>query len=479
MKNFIDDNFLLETEFARKLYHNYAKEMPIIDFHCHLPVEEIAEDRKFKNLTQLWIEGDHYKWRAMRALGIEEKYITGDSSDEEKFQKWAETIPYTMRNPLYHWTHLELKRYFGIDEILNGNSAKRIYEECNKLLAKPEFSTRNLLKKMNVKVVCTTDDPASDLRHHRHIAEDGFPVTILPTFRPDNFLNIEAEGFVKYLEEITTGTDMEVLDFHSLLKVVQSRVDYFHNHGCRLSDHGLDYAYSEDFTEDSVNSIFEKRLNGKKIDSSEALIYKSGLMFHLGKMYAEKNWSMQLHLGPVRDTNSRMLEKIGINAGVDSIGDFLQAKPLAKFLDSLDRIRKLPKTILYNVNPSDNEVMSTMAGNFMGDTPKGKIQHGSAWWFLDQKDGMERQLNSLSNMGLLSCFVGMLTDSRSFLSVPRHEYFRRILCNLFGNDIQKKELPEDMEWIGKIIQDICYLNAKEYFNFPVAAKVVKVGTVAE
>ncbi len=471
MKNFIDDDFLLETEAAKRLYHDYAKDMPIIDYHCHLPVEDIANDRRFKNLTELWIEGDHYKWRAMRALGIEEKYITGDSTDEEKFEKWAETIPYTLRNPLYHWTHLELQRYFGIHDILNPSNAKKIYNQCNSMISTPAYSSRNLLRKMNVKVVCTTDDPADDLNHHRKIAEDNFEVQILPTFRPDNLLNIEEAGFNDYLNVISEKSQVEITDLTSLLKAVENRIDHFHQHGCRLSDHGLECACAEDFTDEKLNDILKKKLNNKEINSSEALIYKSGLLFYLGKFYTARNWAMQLHLGPIRDTNSRMLKKIGANAGVDSIGDFQQAKPLAKFLDSLDQENSLPKTILYNVNPAENEVMATMAGNFMGDTQKGKVQHGSAWWFLDQKDGIEKQLNTISNMGLLSCFVGMLTDSRSFLSVPRHEYFRRILCNLFGNDIRNKELPEDYEWIGKIIQDICYHNANEFFEFPENVKL--------
>lgn len=448
------------------MYREYAANMPILDYHCHLPVEEIADDKKFTNLTQIWINGDHYKWRAMRTLGIEEKYITGDGTDEEKFQKWAETIPYTMRNPLYHWTHLELKRYFGVDELLNGENAKRIYDHCNQLLATKEFSARNLLRKMNVKVVCTTDDPASELKHHRRIAEDGFEVKILPTFRPDRLLAIEHKKFGSYITRISGRAQLEITGFTSLLKVIENRIDFFHEHGCRLSDHGLDYAHSEDFSAEGLEHILSKRLAGEEITASEILEYRAGLMFHMGKMYAAKKWAMQLHLGPVRDVNTTLLEKIGINAGVDSIGDFPQAKPLGKFLDSLNREGALPKTILYNVNSADNDVLATMAGNFMSDSQKGKIQHGSAWWFLDQKDGIEKQLNAISNMGLLSSFVGMLTDSRSFLSMTRHEYFRRILCNLFGNDIQRKELPEDIEWIGKLIKDICYYNAQEYFDFP-------------
>ncbi|MCF4101092.1 glucuronate isomerase [Gillisia sp. M10.2A] len=468
MKNFIDDNFLLETEYAQKLYHDYAKSLPIIDYHCHLSVEEIANDRKFSNLSELWIEGDHYKWRAMRTLGIQEKYITGTSTAKEKFEKWAATIPYTLRNPLYHWTHLELQRYFGITTTLNESNAIKIYNQCNDLIATPAFSARNLLKKMNVEVVCTTDDPADDLNYHKQIADDNFEVKILPTFRPDSLLGIEEDNFNSYLKIISEKTSIEIDDFSSLLKAIESRIEYFHAHGCRLSDHGLDRAFSENFTPESLDIIFKKKLRNEKLDDIQIKVYKSGLLFHLGKLYASKNWTMQLHLGPLRDTNTRMLKKIGLNAGVDSIGDFEQAKPLAKFLDSLNSENSLPKTILYNLNPADNEVMATMAGNFMGNTQKGKVQHGAAWWFLDQKDGIEKHLNTISNMGLISCFVGMLTDSRSLLSMPRHEYFRRILCNLFGNDIQKKELPEDIEWIGKIIQDICYYNAKEYFNFPEA-----------
>ncbi|WZL89808.1 glucuronate isomerase [Salinimicrobium sp. 3283s] len=465
MKNFIDADFLLETNHARKLYHDFAKSMPLIDYHCHLSAKDIAKNRIFENLTQLWIEGDHYKWRAMRALGIEEKYITGEASDREKFRKWAATIPYTLMNPLYHWTHLELKRYFGVDEILNTSNAEEVYDHCNSLISTPEFSVRNLLRKMNVEVVCTTDDPADDLRYHREIAKDGFQIKILPTFRPDRFLGIEEAGFQTYLEKISAQTEIEIDDFESFLDAVKSRIDYFHEHGCRLSDHGLDCAFSEDFTDEALNRILNKRMSGELLETTEVLVFKSGVMYHLGKMYSEKNWTMQLHLGPIRNTNTRMLNNLGADAGVDSIGDFQQAKPLAKYLDSLDIINSLPRTILYNVNPSENEVMATMAGNFMGNSQKGKIQHGSAWWFLDQKDGIEKQLTTISNMGLVSCFVGMLTDSRSFLSFPRHEYFRRILCNYFGNAIEKKELPEDLEWIGKIVQDICYYNAKEYFDF--------------
>ncbi|MDX1469924.1 MAG: glucuronate isomerase [Flavobacteriaceae bacterium] len=466
MDSFIKDNFLLETDFAQDIYENFAKSLPIIDFHCHLPVEDIAKDRQFSNLTEVWLQGDHYKWRAMRSLGIPEEFITGTRSDEEKFIKYAETIPYALRNPLYHWSHLELERYFGITEILNKNSARRIYNKCNDLLSTPAYSARNLLKKMKVEVVCTSDDPLDDLRYHKQIASDDFEIRVLPTFRPDGLLNIEKGQFKAYITKLKEVSGVEIQDFKSLLIATKQRIDYFDEVGCRLSDHGLDYACSDDFSIAELDEIIAKKLNGEDINAEETSIYKSGLMHYLGKYYAEKNWVMQLHLGPIRNANSRLKDELGADAGVDSIGDFNQAVPLAKYLDGLEKKNLLPKTILYNVNPADNEVMATMAGNFMSDTPKGKIQHGSAWWFLDQKDGIEKQLNAISNMGLLSCFVGMLTDSRSLLSYPRHEYFRRVLCNLFGNDVSRNELPEDREWIGKIVADICYSNAKEYFNFP-------------
>lgn len=466
MKSFIQNNFLLKTEIAENLYHNFAKQLPIIDFHCHLSVEDIANDRQFNNLTEVWIHGDHYKWRAMRAFGIPEEFITGDKSDEEKFIKYAEMIPYAMRNPLYHWSHLELERYFGITEILNENSAKRIYKKSNDLLGTPAYSARNLLTKMKVEVVCTSDDPVDDLKYHKQIAEENFEVKILPTFRPDKLLNIESDSFKTYIEKLAQVSGLTIQNFEDLLEATKLRIDYFHEVGCRLSDHGLNYACSEDFSMQEIDVILDKKRKGNNLNDNEVTKYKSALMHHLGMYYAEKSWVMQLHLGPVRNVNSSLLNKLGENAGVDSIGDFRQAEPLGRYLDRLEKENSLPKTILYNVNPADNEVMATMAGNFMSNTPKGKIQHGSAWWFLDQKDGIEKQLNAISNMGLLSCFVGMLTDSRSILSYPRHEYFRRVLCNLFGNDVAENELPEDMEWIGKIVQDVCYFNAKEYFNFP-------------
>lgn len=470
MKKFIHDDFLLETDYAKELYHNYAKNQPIIDFHCHLPVNEIAANRSFTNMTQIWVEGDHYKWRAMRALGIEERYITGNATDEEKFQKWAETVPYTLRNPLYHWTHMELSRYFEMDKILSPKTADQIYGACNEKLRSSDFSTQNLLRRMNVEVVCTTDDPLDNLSDHAKLDNSDFSTKVLPTFRPDGLINIEKPGFSDYLKRLSEITEIDVTDFESLKEAIGQRIDFFHAHGCRLSDHGLSHAFGETFTPDEINRIIQLSLKGKAISGKEVAQYKSAVMHSLGVFYAKKNWVMQLHLGPIRDNNQAVLSKIGINAGVDSIGDYQQAEQLASFLNQLNNSDSLPKTILYNSNPSDNEVFATMAGNFTGEGIKSKVQFGAAWWFLDQKDGIEDQLDILSNMGLLSCSVGMLTDSRSFLSFPRHEYYRRILCNLLGNDLKSGLLPNDMEWIGQIIKDITYNNAKAFFQFPSVVK---------
>lgn len=466
MKKFIHDDFLLETEYAKELYHDYAKDQPIIDYHCHLPANELAEDKEFENITKLWIEGDHYKWRAMRSLGVAEKYITGKGTDEEKFQKWAYTVPYTLRNPLYHWTHLELSRYFGIDGPLNPDSAGAIYHQCNAELKNPSFSARNLVHKMNVEIVCTTDDPLDDLSHHTELSKSDCPVKVLPTFRPDGLIDIEKVDFTDYLSTLSKMTGINITDFESLGEATKKRVDFFHGKGCRLSDHGLPYAYSLDYTEKEIDRILSKRLKEESISEKEIMQYKSAILYILGKLYAEKNWVMQLHLGPIRDTNKSILTKIGINAGVDSIGDYPQAEQLASLLNKLNNSDSLPKTILYNSNPSDNELFATMAGNFTGEGIKGKVQFGAAWWFLDQKDGIAEQLDVTSNMGLLSCSVGMLTDSRSFLSFPRHEYYRRVLCNILGNDLKAGLLPHDMKWIGKIVTDIAYNNAKEFFQFP-------------
>lgn len=465
IKPFLDDNFLLETRTAEVLYHEYAKNQPIIDYHCHLPPDEIAQDKNFANLTRIWLNGDHYKWRAMRTLGISEKYITGDADDFAKFQKWAETVPYTARNPLYHWTHLELRRYFDIEKLLKPASAKEIYDEASSLLNTPEYSVQSLLRKMNVEIVCTTDDPTDSLEHHQQIQNQTLDTKILPAFRPDKAILIENQGFNDYIQKLAQAADMEIKSFADLLEALQQRADFFDQMGCKLSDHGLEQVYAAEFTDAEADTIFKKKLGGQAISSAEATLYKSAMLYHLGKLYHTKGWTQQFHLGALRNNSARMMRQLGPDTGFDSIGDFDQASALAKFLNRLDTENALSKTILYNLNPRDNEVMATMIGNFNDGSIKGKMQFGSAWWFLDQKDGMEKQLNALSNMGLLSCFIGMLTDSRSFMSFPRHEYFRRLLCNLLGKDVHNGELPNDIEWLGGLVQDICYRNAKQYFNF--------------
>ncbi len=462
---FLGENFLLENDFAAELYHTFAKGLPIIDYHNHLPPQEIAEDRQFENITQIWLNGDHYKWRAMRANGVNEHFITGQASDWEKFEKWAETVPSTLRNPLFHWTHLELQRYFGIDVLLKKENAREVFDECNRLLQTPEFSVRNLLRKMKVEVVCTTDDPTDDLRWHRQIIGDGFEIKTLPTFRPDKAILIENEGFVAYIEKLGKSSNRTISTFQNLLDTLQNRVDFFHENGCRLSDHGLEQAYAEDYSDEEVAAIFKKRLSGQLVERQEALKFMSAMLVRLGRMYHAKGWVQQFHLGALRNQNSRLLGQLGPDTGFDSIGDFSQAKALGRLLNRLDSSNQLTKTILYNLNPRDNEVMATMAGNFNDGTVAGKMQYGSAWWFLDQLDGMEKQINTLSNMGLLSRFIGMLTDSRSFLSFPRHEYFRRLLCNLIGRDVHNGQLPDDTKWLGGIVEDICYRNAKGYFGF--------------
>jgi glucuronate isomerase len=466
MKKFIDENFLLTNATAETLYHQFAKDMPVIDYHCHLPPDQIAEDKNFANLTQVWLYGDHYKWRAMRANGIPEEYITGNRSDWEKFEKWAETVPYTLRNPLYHWTHLELQRYFDIYEILSPATAKKIYDECTAKLQTPEYSVRNLLRKMNVLTVATTDDPTDDLSYHQQIKADGFEVKILPAFRPDKAMNADnlyaLNIYISKLEEVA-GTDIQT--YEDYLAALKGRHDYFAANGCVLSDHGLEQLYAEKYKQEEVAEIFLKIRSGQSLGKKEILKFKSAMLFEFAIWDHEKNWVQQFHIGALRDNNSRMLQTLGPDTGLDSIGDFAQGKALSAFLNRLDSKNQLAKTIIYNLNPADNELIATMIGNFNDGTVAGKIQYGSAWWFLDQKEGMIRQINALSNMGLLSRFVGMLTDSRSFLSFPRHEYFRRILCNLLGEDIENGELPDDLAWVGKIVQDICYNNAKSYFNF--------------
>lgn len=471
MKKFLDQDFLLSTPTAQKLYHDFASRMPIIDYHCHLPPQQIAEDTRFENLTQVWLYGDHYKWRAMRTNGVHESYCTGDRSDWEKFQKWAETVPYTLRNPLYHWTHLELQRYFDIQNILNADTARKIYDECNAKLQGEDYSVRNLLRKMNVKLVCTTDDPIDSLEYHQKIKQDGFEIQILPAFRPDNAMNVsDPAKFVAYTKKLEATTNIAISSFDDFLYALQNRHDFFASMGCGVSDHGLEEIYADDFTGSEVDAIFNKVHAGKNLSEAEQRKFRSAMLIHFAEWDWEKGWVQQFHLGALRNNNSRMTNTLGPDTGWDSIGDFSQGRALAKFLDKLDNHNKLAKTILYNLNPADNELMATMIGNFNDGSSAGKIQWGSAWWFLDQKDGMTKQINTLSNMGLLSKFIGMLTDSRSFLSYPRHEYFRRILCNLFGEEIEKGELPNDIPWIGKVIEDICYYNARNYFNWQPEAK---------
>ncbi|QDO95196.1 glucuronate isomerase [Formosa sediminum] len=462
---FIHDNFLLENKYAEELYHNYSKNQPIIDYHNHLAPQQIADDVIFDSITKVWINGDHYKWRAMRTLGVNEQYITGKSSDKDKFLNWAKTVPYTMRNPLYHWTHLELKRYFDIDELLNETNAEKIWEETRIKLQSEAYSCRRLLKKVNAELVCTTEDPIDTLEHHHTLAKADYNVKVSTAFRPDKAIFISHKGYNEYLIALGNVAGVHINSFTSLCDALIKRIQFFHDSGCRLCDHGLDKIYFENYTENEVNSILLKQLEGQPITTTEAAKFQSAVLIFLCETYHEFGWVQQFHLGALRNNNSRMHSLLGPDTGWDSIGDYPQAQKLSAFLNALDSKNKLTKTIIYNLNPADNEVMATMIGNFNDGSIKGKIQWGSGWWFLDQKDGMTKQLNTLSNMGLISCFVGMLTDSRSFLSFPRHEYFRRILCNLLGDEIKRGELPNDMEWIGKLVSDISYNNAKNYFDF--------------
>lgn len=465
---FVHDDFLLHSDGAKRLYHDYAKPLPIIDYHSHLPPNEIADNRQFENLTQIWLQGDHYKWRAMRATGLNERFITGDASDWEKFEAWARAVPKTLRNPLYHFTHLELRRIFDIaDRLLNVETARSIWDDCASKLASPEFSARGLLSRMNVEVLCTTDDPTSDLQYHSAIRADSNVVTkVYPTFRPDRAMAIDnPTAFKSYLDELSSAARLPIERYEDFLAALRQRHDFFHAHGCRLADHGLPMIYADEYNEMKVAACFESLRNGVQLDFVAATEFKSAVLFELAQMNHARGWAQQFHMGVLRNTNSRMLRVSGPDTGFDSIGDSQLAQPLARFLDRLDTNGKLAKTILYNANPSDNEVLATMIGNFQDDTTAGKMQLGAAWWFLDQYDGITRQLDALSNMGLLSQFVGMLTDSRSFLSFARHEYFRRILCNLLGQEMQDGIIPTDFELVGELVRDVCYHNAKRYFSF--------------
>lgn len=471
MKSFMDENFLLQTETAQKLYHEHAAKMPIIDYHCHLIPKMVADDHKFKSLTEIWLGGDHYKWRAMRSNGINERFCTGkDTSDWEKFEKWAETVPYTFRNPLYHWTHLELKTAFGIDKLLNPQTAREIYDECNdKLLNDPNYTARGFMRRYHVETVCTTDDPIDSLEYHKAVKESGFEVKMLPTWRPDKCMAVEVPAnFRAYVEKLAEVSGVTINNFNDFVDAIQKRHDFFESMGCRLSDHGIEEFYAEDYTDAEIEAIFNKVYGGTSLSEIEILKFKSAMMYIFAVQDCESGWTQQFHYGAIRDNNSKMFKLLGPDTGFDSIGEFNTAKKCAKFLDKLNANDKLAKTILYNLNPCANEVLATMLGNFQDGSVAGKIQLGSGWWFLDQKDGMQKQMNALSVLGLLSRFVGMLTDSRSFLSYPRHEYFRRTLCNLVGTDIENGEIPYtgyEAERVNQMIEDICYNNAKNYFKF--------------
>ena len=469
MKKFMYENFLLQSETAEKLYHEHAAKMPIIDYHCHLIPQQVAEDKHFSSITEVWLGGDHYKWRAMRSNGVPERFCTGkDTTDWEKFEKWAETVPYTFRNPLYHWTHLELKTAFGIDKILNPKTAREIYDEANeKIKNDPSLSARGLMLKYNVETVCTTDDPVDSLEYHIKTRESGFKVKMLPTWRPDKAMAVEVPAnFRAYVEKLAEVSGVTISKFQDMLDALQKRHDFFAEQGCKLSDHGIEEFYAEDYTDAEINAIFDKVYAGNELSREEILKFKSCMMIKFAEMDYETSWAQQFHYGAIRDNNTKMFNLLGPDTGFDSIGQFTTAKAMSKFLNKLTMEGKLTKTILYCLNPSDNEVIATMLGNFQDGTIPGKIQFGSGWWFLDQKDGMQKQMNSLSLLGLLSRFVGMLTDSRSFLSYPRHEYFRRIMCNLIATDVENGEIPyEEWDRLCQMVEDISYYNAKNYFQF--------------
>ncbi len=467
--NFLTDDFLLHTPMARTLYHEHAKGMPIYDYHCHLPVDEIASNRSFENLTQVWLSGDHYKWRAMRANGVSERLITGVASDWDKFEAWAATVPDTLRNPLYHWTHMELKRPFGVTTLLGPDTARDVYDTCGAMLQQPEFSTRGLFKQMNVKVVCTTDDPVDSLEHHIAMRSgDDFGTKVYPAFRPDMGMAVDRpEAFNAWVDRLEVASGIDCTDFDSYMNALRQRHDFFHEQGCRLSDHGLERAYADDFTAKEIADIFDRVRSGSVLAEGDVHKFWSCMLLEFARMDAAKGWVQQFHMGALRGVNTRLLNQLGPDTGFDSIGDFEMAKPLGAFLDKLDQTNELTKTILYNLNPRDNDLFATMIGDFQDGSVPGKMQYGSGWWFLDQKTGMIDQLNSLSNMGLLSRFIGMLTDSRSFLSYPRHEYFRRILCGLLGEDVANGELPDDVEMLGAMVRNICWENAVGYFDMDV------------
>ena len=465
--SFIHEDFLLGNKPAQQLYHEYAETEPIFDYHCHISPRDIAENRQFNNLFEIWLEGDHYKWRAMRSNGVAEKYITGAAAPEQKFHAWAKTVPNTLRNPLYHWTHLELKRYFGITELLDETTAGKIWSQANEKLATPALTTHGILKKFNVKVVCTTDDPADNLEHHRVFAKTGHPTQMRPAFRPDKALTVnQPAGFNRWVEQLSAAANIDINSFGAFIMALEKRHDFFHAQGCRLSDHGLNHCGADFCAEKTAAGIFDKARKGEPVSAFEHSQYASFMMVFFGHLDAKRGWTKQLHLGALRNNNARLLKRLGPDTGFDSIGDFPQAQTLSAYLNELDKENALPKTIIYNLNPADNYAFAAMIGNFQDGTVPGKIQYGSAWWFLDQRDGMERQIGALSNLGLLSRFIGMVTDSRSFLSYSRHDYFRRLLCEILGSDVKRWLLPDERSLLGRLVEDVSFFNAKAYLGIP-------------
>ncbi|WP_221568511.1 glucuronate isomerase [Alkalihalobacillus sp. TS-13] len=464
MKTFISEDFLLTNDYAVELYHNYAKNLPIIDYHNHLPIEEINQNKSFNNLTEIWLADDHYKWRLLRADGVDERFIMGNSTVKEKYMAWVKTVQNSIGNPLYTWTHMELLRYFQIDELLNEDNAESVWNKANEMLQNENMSVRNLLLQSKVEYVATTDDPTDDLSHHSDLQNEDFAVKVAPTFRPDQALNVDTEGFITWLTKLGATVGKEIEDYSTFLSALSDRVDHFHEHGCKASDHGINLMYYERASDKELELIFKKRLNRQFLTEKEIRQFKTETLYYLGTLYHKKNWAMQLHLGPLRNNNSKMFDLLGRDSGFDSMNDQLLAEPLSKFLDSLEVNRALPKTILYCLNPKDNYILATMAGNFQDGSIPGKIQFGPAWWFNDHIHGIEEQMQILSNVGLLKHFIGMLTDSRSFLSFSRHEYFRRILCNMLGEWMHKGWIPDDKELLGSYVMDISYHNAKRYFE---------------
>ncbi|MDO6385530.1 MULTISPECIES: glucuronate isomerase [unclassified Uliginosibacterium] len=464
-KTFMDENFLLESATAQKLYHEYAAAQPIIDYHCHLPPEQIAQNKQFKNITEIWLGGDHYKWRFMRSSGVTEDFMTGNQPDEAKFRKFCEVLPMGVGNPLFHWSHLELQRYFGTKTLVSAATADELWNHCNSLIGTPELSARGLMVRSKVRVVCTTDDPVDTLEHHKAIAADGFQVKVLPTFRPDKSFNMDRAGFQDYIRKLAEVSGVAINSFADVTRALDKRLDYFAAHGCKVSDHAIDVAFFAEAGEAELSGILARAMNNEVVSRDDVEKYKTAILLHLGREYAKRGWAMQLHIGAQRNNSARMFRNLGPDTGFDSIADDIIAAKLARFLDALDGDDQLPKTILYNLNPMHNEVLATMIGNFQDGKVVGKMQFGSGWWFLDQQDGMKRQLTALSQLGNLGAFIGMLTDSRSFLSYTRHEYFRRILCNMIGGWVENGEYPQDWAQLQKVIEGICYKNAEAYFNF--------------